>query len=130
MEVMFWINSLIELALGEIKISNDNKLPFVPELADRFNYGYGSNLYNFFCTDSGAWWYREIVTYWVFAKALWNRKIKWRLGTFDIKYGGKADFVAAEPKLAWLCMSKIGYEELDFNWIICFKGTLSNANLT
>lgn len=52
-----------------------------------------------FWQRSLAWLYREVVTYWVFGKAIFNRKIKWRLGTFNINYGGKADFIE-EPKFS------------------------------
>lgn len=39
------------------------------------------------------WLFRELVTYWVFMQALWDRKIHWAVGSFDLKFGGQAMFI-------------------------------------
>lgn len=42
---------------------------------------------------TAAWFFRELVTYWVYLQALWDRKIHWRMGTFDLKFGGHANLI-------------------------------------
>lgn len=42
------------------------------------------------------WIFREVVTYYVFVVALWDRRIHWSMGIFDLKFGGQAFIITKE----------------------------------